>query len=150
MKIKTLLSSVAICLALALGSMSCNNKAPFERLHAAVDSVRMEAQQVEMPGVKSIDINLNEVTNCIDYTVEIDADLNQPNVKETFEALAPMMAEQLTYGIVSSNQYDIAHEMVENHTGMLFTFKGTQGGNFELPISAEDFEKAYQNAGKVD
>lgn len=134
------LAMAAVCCATLAG---CNNKAPFQRLNAAVDSVQMHMNNNPVDGFKSLSISYDELTNTVVYTSELPADLSNPTVKENFQAIIPVMEAELISGLLTQNQYNLGNEIICAEANVKLEFKGEHDSNLETTIENATILEAY-------
>ena len=136
---------IAIAVVIIATLAGCNNKPPFVRLAAAVDSCNVAMQQNMPPFATSATVSYDEVTNAVKYEFTVPGEVD----KEMFGASAPMLQSQFVDIIAQSNDFNIAGLITEAKSNMLLDFKGSEGGEYEIMVENPTIAAAYQKASEA-
>lgn len=134
---------MALASVAAIALSACNNRAPFQRLQAAVDSTKVEMAQMNADGIPGLTVEYDEVTNTVVYTADVEADLSQPEVQQNFKAQMPLMEAAIIQDLLLKDTYGLGKEIICANANIKLELKGTQGGDLEAIIENSSVAEAY-------
>lgn len=136
---KKILGLMVIALVLGIATVGCNNKPPFVKLQAAVDSLNTEMQSTPSAYADSCAISYDELTNTVKYTMVVDT-VNH----EEFQAVAPGLEDAFIGQLAGSDEYGLAKEIADAKANVLVEIVGKRGGKFEMMVETATFVGAYK------
>ncbi len=141
--LRNIFKGMALAAVAVIALSACDNKAPFLRLQAAVDSVQVEMAQHPMNGFKSLTINYDELTNTVVYTSELPVDLSDEATQQQFKAVIPVFESQLVSNLLTANEYNLGNEIICAEANIKLEFKGENGSNLETTVENSTILEAY-------
>ncbi|MDE6300230.1 MAG: hypothetical protein K2M19_00755 [Muribaculaceae bacterium] len=141
--LKNIFKTTALAAVAAIALAGCNNRAPFERLNAAVDSTQVELAKLNDTGIPSMTVSYDEITNSVVYNVAIDADLSLPEVEQNFKAQMPVMEAGIIQSLLMNDRFGLGKEIICAGADIKLELKGSQGGNLEAVIDNSKVLEAY-------
>ena len=136
---KRILAIIVIGAAAAAAFTGCNNKPPFERLAASVDSLNTVMQQKPVDYADSTSVNYDEVTNTVKYTFVL------PGAVDTAQMSASGL--QFEQAFIMANVLgdpDFGEKLVDANANIAVTFEGKEGGKFEYMIENKKIADTYR------
>lgn len=140
---KRILPAIAVAAICAAAFTGCNNKPPFEKLNAAVDSVNIEMQAERLTWCDSVSVKYDEITNTVKYTFVVPGMVDKDMVAEGASVFEDAFIEG---NLVQHNRYGIGTEIVDANANVLITLRGQKGGEFEMLIENSRIADSYKAA----
>ena len=143
---KRILGIIALAIAVGLAFTGCNNRPPFEKLAASVDSLNTYYTDAPMLHNDSTRVTYDEITNTVEFHMYAQGYID----KAQLEAVSDRMADSFTDEMVRVNRFNFGKELLAAKANVLLDFKGSAGGEYQLLIENKAFqaqEDAY-NVGK--
>lgn len=130
-----IVAAFAVC---AVSLTSCNNKPPFVRLAAAIDSLNVKY------GTDERSVSYEEWENVVNfhktYPGVIDGD--------AFAPIAANIRERLLENLVVNNEYGIVTEIIDAHANVRIDIEGLNNTKYVVEIENKEISEAY-DAAKV-
>ena len=131
---KRILGIIALALVMGMAFVGCNNRPPFEKLAAAVDSMNTELMMAPIGGAASASVKYDEITNTVKYTLNVPGIVDKATMDEAADRLADSFVEQMA--LFNGNLFD---EIVAAKANVLLDFEGSMEGKYELLIENKAF-----------
>lgn len=141
--LRNLLKCLGVAAIVSIAATGCNNRAPFERLNAAVDSTQTYFSELRAEGIPTASVKYDELTNTVVYMIEVDADLSTPETQQKFKAEMPVMEAGIISGLLTDDTYGLGKEIICADASIKLELKGNQGGNLEAIIENSKVLEAY-------
>lgn len=135
---KRILAIITLGAAVAASFTGCNNKPPFERLAASVDSLNTVMQEKPVDYAESTSVRYDEVTNTVKYSFVL------PGAVDT--AMMSANGAQFEQAFVMANVLgdpSFGEKLVEADANITVTFEGKEGGKFEYLIENKTIADTY-------
>ncbi len=135
---KRILAIITIGAAVAASFTGCNNKPPYERLAASVDSLNTVMQEKPVDYAESTSVSYDEVTNTVKYSFVL------PGAVDTARMSAG--GAQFEQAFVMANVLGdpaFGEKLVEANANIAVTFEGKAGGKFEYLIENKSIAETY-------
>lgn len=132
-----LIAAFGIC---ALTFTSCDNKPPFVRLAAAIDSINNQYEEAH--GTKDKFITYEKWENVVHFHIDFPGVID----RDAFEPIAANMKEMFLDQLVKDNEFGIVTEMMDAKSNMMLDFKGLNDTSYEVLIVANEIMAAYDAA----
>lgn len=137
---KKILSVIALAILVAVSFTSCDNRPPYIRLAAAIDSIN--ARYEEQHNTKDKYITYNKWENEVVFHEEYPGVIEQ----EVFEPIAANMREMFLSNLVSEDEYGIATEIIDAKSNIILYIRGLNDTKYEVLIVTNDIIAAYDAA----
>lgn len=137
---KKILSVIALATIIAVAISSCNNRPPFERLAAAVDS--LNAQYEAIHGTTEKAITYDQWENVVHFNTEFPVVIEQ----EVFEPIAANIKERFLKNLVTDNESDIATQIIEAKANVIINIHGINDTSYEVLITNNEIVAANDAA----
>lgn len=141
---KKILSIIAVALVFALSFSSCDNRPPYVRLAAAIDSLNAQYQEEHNTDAKLITYDKweNELHFHTDFPGVIDSD--------AFEPIAENIKELFLESLVTDNEFGIATEILDAKANVVIDIKGLNDTSYEILIVTNEITAAYDKAREAE
>lgn len=114
----------------------CNNKPPFVRLAAAIDSVNM--QNTELTGSDEKLISYDKWENQLKYHINYPGHVES----DVFEPIAEHFKQLFLIQLISENPFGLATEILDAKADVVLEIKGERGGSYEVLITTDEIKEA--------
>ena len=137
---KKIFGFIALVVALAATFSSCDNRPPYVRLAAAIDSLNAQYEQVNNTKDKYITYEKweNVVHFHIDYPAVIEA--------EVFEPIAANIKENFLRVLVTDDEFGIATEIIDAKSNIVIDIHGLNDTKYEVLIVTNEIIAAFDAA----
>lgn len=137
---RKIFSIIALAAIVAISFSSCDNRPPYIRLAAAIDSLNTRYEQMNNTKEKYITYEKweNVVHFHVDYPVVIEPDV--------FEPIAANIRETFLRDLVTGDEYGIATEIIDAKSNVVIDIHGMNDTKYEVLIVTNEIIAAYDAA----
>ena len=141
---KKIFSIIILAVAVAVAFSSCDNRPPFVRLAAAIDSINAQYQQEHATKDKYITYDKweNELHFHVDFPGVIDAD--------AFEPIAENIRTRFLDELVTVDAFGVATEILDAKANVVLDIKGLNDTSYEILLVTNDIRAAYDAAREAE
>lgn len=132
-KILGILAAVAILGSLGTG---CNNKPPYARLAAAVDSARTAMAGAPTQFADSATVNFDELTNTVKYSLYLPGEVN----KDIMDAAADQLEATFVHNLITEDP-NMTNCILNDNANIVISFHGADKSSYEIMIENADFKQ---------
>ena len=135
---KKILSVIALALAIAVSFTSCDNRPPYMRLAAAIDSLNNQYQESH-PDVKEPLITYEKWENQVHFNVDFPGVIEE----EAFEPIANNIRERFLLQLVTDDEFYIATEIIDAKSNIVLDIHGLEDTKYEVLIVTNEIIDAF-------
>ncbi len=142
MKMRRILGSIAIAITAAASFTCCNNRQPFAKLTAAVDSANVAMSRHPIGWCDSCHMTYDQTSNTVNYTIFLPGEIDSLLMDEGKD----LMEGSFLAALAQNAEYNLTGEIVDANADVTIEFKGAQGGEYTIPIAGQKVADAFYAA----
>ena len=134
---RKILSILAAAVIIAASLTGCDNKPPYVRLAAAIDSLNSQYGQAHNTSEEYITYEKWE--NVVHFNVDFPAVID----REAFEPVAANIKERFLDQLVADDEFGIATEIIDAKSNIVIDIHGLNDTSYEVLIVTNEVIEAY-------
>lgn len=136
-----LIAAFAVC---AVSLTSCDNKPPFVRLAAAIDSINAQYERTHDTSDKVVTYEKWE--NVVHFHISFPGVID----RDAFEPIAANIKERFVENLVTDDEFGIATEILDAKANVIIDIEGMNDTKYEVLIVTNEIAEAYDAARAVE